>query len=209
MSDSITIEHQLPDRAPVQRHIDRFYRDWFMYRDAENQCQKLILARLDETSVFARPTKREIREAEEAIPALQGAAIKSLERVEKIPDRHLSKLPSDERLKLRMTLLQIRKEVRVQEENRADRAAEPAEKSKTSAYQDGYRTGYEDGQNQKTKRPRPGMFRSVVSDRYRQEFSRGYHQGHADALRKIRQAELKALSTPTIQRALKREGPER
>lgn len=66
--------------------------------------------------------------------------------------------------------------------------------AKQSAFDEGYKLGFADGLQLKSKSYQLSLWKALVSDKYRKEYILGYNAGYYDAGRQRRQAELRALS---------------
>ena len=57
-------------------------------------------------------------------------------------------------------------------------------------FDQGFHAGKADGETQRSFRCRPSLLRAIISDRYREEYTRGYKVGYFAATRAKRREEL-------------------
>ncbi len=65
---------------------------------------------------------------------------------------------------------------------------------KTAPYRAGYSDGFGAGKDFAPKRYRLSIVHSIISDRYREQYTRGYKQGYFDGSTKTRAEELRSIS---------------
>lgn len=124
--DAISIERGTSAGLTTEEQVDWFYQSWFHYKQATHEYEQTTLNRNDPTQSVSDESIRYDADLAVAIPILHRTALAALDRVEQLPETALDQLDLEERLKLRLALVQIRKEVE-REKRLAERQAELAE----------------------------------------------------------------------------------
>ena len=62
-----------------------------------------------------------------------------------------------------------------------------------SGYQDGFDRGFTDGKSHQDKRPRPAFFKSLLSNKYLGQYSKGYKDGHHAGVSEARAQEMRRI----------------
>ncbi len=72
-----------------------------------------------------------------------------------------------------------------------------------SGYQEGFDRGFADGKSHQGRRPRPAFLKSLLSNKYLSQYSKGYKDGHFAGVRDARAQELNRIRQ--VERAQVRE----
>ena len=177
MDEVGTIERTYPHLTPVQAAIELLQETWSSYQLWQRRKQ------------FTKDYKflggaKDIEQAGLTFKASLDAHIYALtlHDLEKATQNgEIS--ASDKRLAEHITLAW-------EKENAAQKQNAP---EKLDAYQLGYEHGYNDGLSHKPQSPKPNALKATVSTAYREQFAKGYKDGHYAGVREARANELKRM----------------
>ena len=71
-----------------------------------------------------------------------------------------------------------------------------------AAYQQGFDRGFLDGKSHKPRKPKPAFLKSLLSNAYMAQYSRGYRDGHYAGVRDIRKQEILRVQKAERENAL-------
>jgi hypothetical protein len=62
-----------------------------------------------------------------------------------------------------------------------------------SGYQDGFDRGFADGKSHQDRKSRPAFFKSLFSNKYLSQYSKGYKDGHYSGVSEARAQEMRRI----------------
>ena len=73
-------------------------------------------------------------------------------------------------------------------------------------YKKGFEQGFVDGRSHKPRKPKPAFLKSLLSDAYMEQYSRGYKDGHFAGLREVRKQEVLRVQSAERERVSQERG---
>lgn len=73
-------------------------------------------------------------------------------------------------------------------------------------YKQGFEQGFADARSHKPRKPKPAFLKSLLSNTYMEQYSRGYKDGHFAGIREVRKQEVLRVQSAERERTSQERG---